>query len=63
MNEKYYNKDFQSKALKWWRTLSINEQKAFEKKLPIMGDNARHSEIAEIYNYVKPDCAPKAINK
>jgi hypothetical protein len=47
---KYYNRDFQSVAMKWWRSLSINEQKAFEKKHGTIYGRAIRSEIAEIFD-------------
>ena len=50
MNMKYYQKEFQAEALRWWRTLSINEMKAFEKQYKIVGYRALRSEIAEIYD-------------
>ncbi len=50
MNLKHYQKDFQAEAIAWWRTLSINEMKAYEKANGIVGRMARNSEIAEIYD-------------
>lgn len=49
---KYYDKEFQGKANLWWRTLSTNEQKAFEKKYnTIDRSRVRPSEVAEIYDH------------
>ena len=50
VNLKHYQKDFQSAALRWWSTLSINEMKAFERAHGIVGRMARKSEIAAIYD-------------
>jgi len=52
MNLKYYQEEFQSKAMQWWRTLSINEQKAFEKKYQAVVINglALGSYIAEMFD-------------
>ena len=49
-NPKHYDKVFQSEAIKWWRTLSINEQKAYEKKYSTIMGSALKSEIAAIYD-------------
>lgn len=52
MNMKYYARTFQNEANKWWRTLSINEMKAFEKKHNAIriGGVTLPSSIAEIYD-------------
>lgn len=50
MNLKHYNKDFQNKAMTWWRTLSINQQKEYEKAHGIIYDMALRSEVAAIYD-------------
>lgn len=47
-NPKYYNKDLQREAIKWWATLSINEMKALENKYKTIYGIATNSEIAEI---------------
>lgn len=36
--------------MNWWRSLSINEQKAFEKKYETTKGYAIRSEIAEIFD-------------
>lgn len=48
-------------ALKWWRTLSINEQKSFEENYTIISNAANVGEIAFIYEteILKPAPAPK----
>lgn len=48
-NSKNYDQVFQSEAIKWWRTLSINQMKEFERKYQTFG-MATLSEIANIYN-------------
>ena len=55
MNPKYYVKEFQVKANAWWRTLSINEQKAFEKKHKAIVINglALKSDIAMMFDKEK----------
>jgi hypothetical protein len=50
INPKYYTKEFQSFAMAWWKSLSINEQKAFEKKHGTIYGSAIPSEIAEIFD-------------
>jgi len=46
---KYYDKEFQAKAWQWWRTLSINEMKEFERKHGLIS-MAVASDIARIYD-------------
>ena len=53
----YFDKEFRAEALKWWRTLSTNQQKAFEKKYKTIYGAAMRHEIAEIYD------GEQAINK
>lgn len=50
---KHYQKDFQTKANAWWRTLSINEMKAFERQYKVAGSMALPSDIAAIYSLQK----------
>lgn len=51
INLKYYlDKEFRKEAVIWWRSLSINQQKAYAKALPSISNQARDSEIAEIYD-------------
>jgi hypothetical protein len=48
----HYQKEFQAKAMAWWRNLSINEMRAFEQKhnaLRIGGLTLR-SEIARMWD-------------
>ena len=53
MIAKYYDKAFQAKAFQWWRSLSINEMKSFERQYGISRfcRMAIASEIAEIYDH------------
>ena len=46
----YFDKPFRVLANRWWRTLSINEMKSFEKKHGIISHMAGQSEIAAIYD-------------
>jgi len=50
INYQYYDVKFQTMAICWWRTLSINQMKAFEKKHSVIGDMASDSEIAYIWD-------------
>lgn len=56
MNPKYYLKDYQNKANAWWRTLSINEMKALEKKHKAIVINglALKSDIAMMFEKENP---------
>jgi hypothetical protein len=53
-NPKYYDKSFQAQANEWWRSLSLNEMKAFKVKYVDASYRCVHSfvasEIAEIYD-------------
>lgn len=51
INLKYYHdKDFQAEAARWWRSLSINEMKAFENKYKVVYRPALPQDVAEIYD-------------
>jgi len=51
MNLKYYQKDFQAKALLWWRsTLSNNQQIEYQNKHGIIFNSPLKSEIAKIFD-------------
>lgn len=52
IDTKYLDKEFQHKALKWWRGLSLNEMRRFEevyKALRVAGVTSIH-DIAKIYD-------------
>ena len=51
---KYHSKSLQQQARKWWRTLSINEQKAFQKKHGFIYHAALPHEIAEMFDKENP---------
>lgn len=46
---KHHKKEYQFEAYRWWRTLSINEMKAFEKKHETIYGPAMPCEVAAIY--------------
>lgn len=46
---KYHYKVYQAEAIKWWRCLSINQQRGLEKKHGAFGQ-ASSIEIARIYD-------------
>lgn len=49
---KYYDKTFQAQAYRWWRNLSINQMKGYERQYGISQFNrsALPSEVAEIFD-------------
>jgi|LSQX01.2.fsa_nt_gb hypothetical protein len=53
MNPLYYDKAFQAEANAWWRTLSINEMKAYERQFQTIMGMALPSEIAKIYHHTQ----------
>lgn len=54
-NPKFLDKSFQAEALKWWRTLSINEQKALHTKYnALLFSQILPHEIARIYDAENP---------
>ena len=48
-------------ALKWWRSLSINEMKSFERKYKSIYDMASVSEIAAIHEAESAKPRPKQV--